>query len=306
VWDVYPPEYADHHMKAVRSALESGAPTVRQAQSLVRGRLRWFEARIQPLREPDGAYRRALVILTDMTERKEAEDRILTYQERLRSLTSELALTEQRERKRLASELHDRIGQSLAVSKIKLGALRKSAAHGVPSQTIEEVWNLIDQTIQDTRTLTFELSPPILHELGLEPALEWLVETFRVGHGIAAIFHDDGWPKPLGSDLSGLLFQSVQELLINAAKHGHPSRVEVTARREGNEIRLEVADDGSGFDPSQIGASGQSPYGFGLFSIRERLGPLGGGMEVRSSPGHGTTVVLSAPLVETVNGHRDP
>lgn len=214
----------------------------------------------------------------------------------MRSLTSELALTEQRERKRLASELHDQIGQSLAVSKIKLGALRQAAGSGPDRETIEEVWKLIDQTIQDTRTLTFQLSPPILHELGLEPALEWLVETFRARHNIDTTFTDDGKPKPLGSDLAGLLFQCVQELLINAAKHGQPDRVEVSCRRVGNKILLEVEDNGRGFDPSQIGSTAQSQPGFGIFSIRERLGALGGAMHLRSRPGQGTSVLLSARL----------
>ena len=174
--------------------------------------------------------------------------------------------------------------------------MRKAADRGADGKTIEEVWRLIDQTIQDTRTLTFELSPPVLYELGLEPALEWLVETFRARHNIETSYVDDGEPKPLEPDLSGLLFQSVQELLINAAKHGHPSRIKVSSRRAGNHIFLEVEDNGCGFDPSQIGSASQSPPGFGLFSIRERLGSMGGGVQVRSRPGEGASVVLSADL----------
>lgn len=297
IWDLFPLDYAGQHIRAISSALDSGVPIVRQTQSVVQGQLGWYEVRIQPLRGADGRHRQALVVITDVNERKEAEERILSYQERLRELTSELALTEQRERRRLASELHDRIGQSLAVSKIKLGALREVTPAGREFKMLEEVWHLIDQTVQDVRTLTFQLSPPILHELGLEPALEWLMETFNGQHEISTTFHDDGQVKPLGPDLSGLLFQSVQELLINAAKHAQPSWVRVSARREGNEIQLEVEDDGVGFDPSQTGSSGQRPYGFGLFSIRERLGPLGGKMEVHSSPGHGTRVLLFAPLL---------
>lgn len=299
VWDVSPPEYAEPLMDGVREAISAGAPTVRQVRRPSRERDRWYEARIQPVREADGVCRRALIILTDMTQRKEAEDRVLSYQEQLRSLTVELALTEQRERKRLASELHDGIGQTLAASKIKLGALKKSARHGVDAKLIDEVWQLIDQTIQDTRTLTFQLSPPILHELGLEPALEWLAETFRARYGIDITFDDDGQRKPLGPDLSGLLFQSAQELLINAAKHGQPSHVRVSCRRAGEQILIEVEDDGGGFEPAQIDAAGQNPHGFGLFSIRERLGPLGGDMQVRSSTGQGTSILLSVPLRES-------
>lgn len=219
------------------------------------------------------------------------------YKGQLRSLALELALTEQRERKRLAAELHDRIGQALAVSKMKLGALRAPVAPETRAEMIEDAGRLIDQTIQDTRTLTFELSPPMLYELGLEPALDWLVESLRARHGIEAVFVTDGDPKPLEQDISGLLFHCVQELMFNAVKHGSPRRVKVSSRRVGGEIRIDVEDDGRGFDPTQVGSTWRSPHGFGLFSIRERLTPLGGRIEVASRPGQGTRVSLAAALL---------
>jgi PAS domain S-box-containing protein len=301
MWNLFPKEYADRQMTAINRTLDSGEPSIAQSRVEVGGRLRWYETRLQPLHVPDGGSERIQLVATDITEYKEIEARLLTYQERLRSLTSELALTEQRERRRIAAELHDRIGQTLALTKIKLGQLRGVTSALARQEGIDELRGLVDQTIRDTRSLTFELSPPILYELGLEPALAWLVERFRDQHGIVAVFRDDGRTKPLGADLQGLLFQATQELLVNVVKHAAAKKALVILERHGNEIWIEVSDDGAGFDPSTLvpGAMGVDlPSGFGLFSIRERLGHLGGRLEITSQIGRGTTAVLQAPLLE--------
>jgi PAS domain S-box-containing protein len=299
MWEVFPQAIADRQMDSIRKSLDRGEVQVIQDVTSIRGDLRWFESRLQPMPDHSGRFDAVQLIGTDITERKRAEVRILSYQARLRSLTSELALTEQRERRRIAGELHDRIGQFLAVTKIKLAQLREEAASSELRKPLDEIWGLIDQSIQDTRSLTFELSPPILYELGLEPALEWLVETMSTRHGLSATFHDDGSSKPLGQDLRGLLFQAARELMLNVAKHATAKTVEVAVRREGDEICCEVADDGCGFDPTRVFTAtlgGANPRGFGLFSIRERLEQLGGRLELDTAVGRGTRAVLHAPL----------
>ena len=240
------------------------------------------------------------MIATDISPRKETQERLLTYQERLRSLTSELAVAEQRERRRIASDLHDRIGQSLAISKIKISQLRGRVTDLAAGRILEELRGFIDQTIEDTRSLTFELSPPVLNELGLAPALEWLTERVRQRHGILTTFRDDGLAKPMGDDLRGVVFQAVQELLLNVAKHASARRAGVSLGRRESELRCEVIDDGMGFDTSPLFSGtvrATDPTGFGLFSIRERLHHLGGRLEIDSTVGRGTKVVLWAPLL---------
>ena len=301
MWEIFPQAIADRQMRSIRDAMDRGEFRVTQESTSVRGEVRWFESRLQPTRDGSGRFETVQLIATDITERRSAEERIRSYQTRLRSLTSELALVEQRERRRIAAELHDRIGQFLAVTRIKLAQLREDAASPELRKPLDEIRGLVDQSIQDTRSLTFELSPPVLYELGLEPALEWLIETMSSRHGsaLAATFHDDGRSKPLGQDLRGLLFQAVRELLLNVAKHAVARKVDVAVSRDGDEIRCEVVDDGCGFDPTRVftaALGGANPPGFGLFSIRERLEHFGGRLELDSAVGRGTKAVLRAPM----------
>ena len=235
-------------------------------------------------------------ILVNALERNSAERRILDYQEKLRSIASELILTEERERRRIAVELHDRIGQPLAVSRIKLGVLKGQCPKAESVKIIDEVNAFINEAMGDTRSLIFEISPPILYDLGLEPALEWLVENLQKQHGIAAEFRDDRQEKPLEHDLKILLFQSVRELLTNIVKHAAAHQVIVTVRRKESMVEIAVRDDGIGFDAGIIEMRSARNIGFGLFSIRERLEHLGGGLTVESRPGIGSLITITAPI----------
>jgi signal transduction histidine kinase len=192
--------------------------------------------------------------------------------------------------------LHDGIGQSLAVTKVKLGALKRAIAGYELIQPINEIQEIIEQTIQITRTLTFDLSPPILYELGFEPAVEWLTDQIQERHGIHTTCEDDMNPKPLHDDIRVVLFQAVRELLVNVVKHAKAQHINVSLSRENNSIRIHVRDDGMGFDTSKLNIHNGSTCGFGLFSIRERLDLLGGRLELQSEAGHGTAISIIAPL----------
>ena len=239
-------------------------------------------------------------------EQRRAKEALIGRQNELQRLASELALTEERERRRIATNLHDQIGQSLALAKMELGALRRAIAQPDLARPVDKILRLVEQTIQDTRLLTVELSPPVLYELGLEAALEWLTEQFQEQHGIVCEFEDDRRPKPLDDDVRVVLFQSARELLMNVAKHAHARNVKVSACRLNQEIIVAVEDDGIGFDPSKLGHRWREPGGFGLFSIRERLGHMGGRMHIESlnrpGAGRGTKVILAAPLKLEADG----
>jgi two-component system NarL family sensor kinase len=212
----------------------------------------------------------------------------------LRRLASELSLAEARERKKIAEDLHDHIGQALAFITMNIQQFRGNAVFCGFEDKIDEIATLLDQTIQYTRNLTFEISPPALYELGLEAAIDGLAERFRKKHGLAVRAETDRAIGPLGSDVVVLLYKSVQELLTNVMKHAGAERSAIRIGREGDLIRVEVEDDGCGFNVDALQASGAGDH-FGLFNIRERIQYLGGDMEIRSTPGSGTTVVLSAP-----------
>jgi len=249
------------------------------------------------LRDQSGGGVRTLCIIDNITDRKQAELRILDNQAQLKSLASQLSLTEERERRRLATDLHDQIGQSLVISKIKLDQLRKAAGTGEAAGALQEVCGCLEQVIQDTRMLTFDLSSPILYELGFEAAVaEWLADEVRNKYGMQTEFEDDGLPKPLDEDIRALLFRNVRELLINTVKHAKARKVKVSLRKVDSHINVTVQDDGVGFDPVEVRARAAQRAEFGLFSIRERLEQLGGNLEIESGAGQGSRISMVAPL----------
>jgi len=233
----------------------------------------------------------------DITTEKLAKQKLIEDQAQLKSLASQLTLAEEHERRRLAVELHDRISQSLVISKIKLEALRKCGYGEKLDKALDEVCNSIGQTIQHTRTLTFDLGSPVLYELGFEMAVsEWLTSQIQQKHGLAVEFEDDGRPKPLEDDVRILLFRDVRELLVNIVKHAAAHKVKVSIKKVGKQICVTVEDDGVGFDPAEVLSMAARRGEFGHFSIRERLEQLGGHLEINSKPNCGCRVTIVAPL----------
>jgi PAS domain S-box-containing protein len=249
------------------------------------------------IRAPDGTLLYYEGTVEDISEQKKAEEKIQSYQKQLRSLASDLSLAEEKERRRIATMLHDHIGQILAISKIKLGALLQTAESNGFLEQVKEVREHVEQAIQYARSLTFELSPPILYDLGLEAAIEWLTEQINEQHQINCSFEADGSPKPVSDEIRIVLFSATRELLMNVAKHAQAQVAKVTIRRVNENIVVHVADNGVGFTVSKMNFYRDENKGFGLFSIRERLRHLSGQMDVRSARGRGTRVTLTAPLI---------
>jgi signal transduction histidine kinase len=237
----------------------------------------------------------------DVTERVMADDRLGEYQSQLRELASQISLAEERERRRIAAGLHDRTIQTLALSQIKLGALRNALEGESLARLVDEVRTLVEQCIHDTRSLVFELSPPVLHELGFEAAVEWLSELIAEMHGLPCSVESRGTPRRMAPDVEVSLFQAVREALINTAKHARARHAHVTLEwGDPGGLVVTVEDDGRGFDVSEVEARRSHARGFGLFSMRERLGVLGGRAEVESERGRGTRVRLEMPDLTVV------
>ena len=254
------------------------------------------------LRRLGRQYSTAVITIRDITDLKQAEAD-------LRNLASALSLTEEKERKRLAEALHDSVGQKLALSNLKLGNLEKllaSREEREEKELLNEIRGIFEEGIREIRSLTFELSPPILYELGLGAAVEWLGEQFRRQHGIAFHCERNGEPRDIDEAVSVLLFQSVRELLTNVFKHARASRVDASISSDDAGVTIVVKDDGVGFNVVSVRNRPYREHTFGVFSIRERMRQMGGKMQIESKPGTGTTVTLSVPLrLRPRNGRED-
>jgi signal transduction histidine kinase len=225
----------------------------------------------------------------------------------LRALAAELTLTELRERRRLAEILHDHLQQLLYAARLNLGSLRQRIPEGDLAETVEQIDVLLDQALTESRTLTVELSPPVLYASGLKGALEWLARHMEQTCGLTVEFEADPRAEPDSEDVRILLFQSVRELLFNVVKHAGVRRARVTmVKSPRDRLRLVVADEGSGFDVEEFKTGGAAAAGFGLFSIGERLELLGGSMELDSAPGRGTRVTVYAPCHRSGRTEADP
>jgi len=237
----------------------------------------------------------------EITERRKVEKKLIDYQSELRSLASELSLAEERQRRRIATDLHDQISQLLALSMIKIQTLRESA-NDVNLKDFDEICKMLDRTIQDVRTLTFDLSSPTLYKFGLETAVEELLDDqLREVHGIDYEFTDDKLPKPLDDDIRVLLYQSVRELLINIIKHAQAKKVVVNIQKINKNMQITINDDGVGFNLNKVEPLTSRGGGFGLFNIKERLDYVGGNLEIESQPGDGSRFILTTPLKEGTN-----
>lgn len=292
------PDDAARNMKSFKKLLAGTERTQQMEERFIRsdGTVVWGRLSSSLVRDAAGAPSFVIAMVEDISQRREAEEKVSNYREQLQSLASELALTEERERRRLANDLHDHIGQALAVSKIKLGVLQQNATSLNIAESLGEVRELIEEMIRDTRSLTFELSPPVLYELGFEAAVEWLAKHLQRQHGIQVRVESGGRPSPLDQEVRGLLFQTVRELLFNVVKHARANLAQVAIQEVGDNLRVIVADNGVGFDPAQNDPQLYKVSGFGLFSIRERLDYFGGGLGIESEPGHGTRVTVTMTM----------
>ena len=221
------------------------------------------------------------VALVDVTDLRRTE-------RSLRSAASEVLLVEQRERRKLASEIHDDAGQLLSLASIKLRELRELAPPDLDA-SIEDLSGLLTETRRRITSLSFQLGSPLLHDIGLLAALEWLAEDLEQSYGLSVEILE-GEELPIEEVFRIALYQAARELLINAAKHSGANRARLRLWRDDAMLYLAVEDDGVGFSPEdEMG-------GFGLVAMRDRCQQLGGNCALGAGPsGMGARVVVSLP-----------
>ncbi|RJQ62463.1 MAG: PAS domain S-box protein [Desulfobacteraceae bacterium] len=280
---------------------------------MIRGRME-FDAQKQPLRSHGFAM--------EITERKRAEEELRKLNETLEQrvaertelaesrarqlarLTSELALTEERERRRLAEVLHDHLQQLLVGARLNLDILHHQAEDG-QKQALEAARSLLAESIQTSRSITAELSPPILYQNGLIAGLEWLSRWMREKHGFSVEMQIEPDVVIEREAMLVVLFKTVRELLFNAVKHSGVNTAKASLFRDGpDRLKIVVSDTGKGFDPDRKLEHGEEKGGYGLFAIRERLEFLGGRFEAESAPGKGASFTITVPVKKAVPAQK--
>lgn len=238
--------------------------------------------------------------LADLT--KHLEERIGERTQQLRALATELNLAEQQERKRLAVELHDHLQHLLVLGKIRIGQGKRHVQSPAVTEIMRQVDDVLSDALRYTRTLVAELSPAVLRDHGLSAALKWLGEYMQKLSMRVTVNVSEEREVVLPEDQAVLLFQSVRELLINASKYAGTGEATVAVEYGGDQLRIQVRDQGVGFDVNAATAAAPAGAGsskFGLFSIRERMAALEGSFDIQSAPGEGVLATLTLPLLRS-------
>jgi len=314
------PFIAEEDREVVQEAIASLSPespvaTIEERVLRPGGSVGWQQWTDRGVFDERGSATEFQAVGRDVTDRKQAElkleeanatlerrvrERTAVAERRatqLRALAVELTHAEQRERRRLAQFLHDQLQQLLVGARFSLGMLRRQLQDTDVLRAVQQVDELLAQSIEASRTLTVELSPPLLYEAGLAHALDWLGRQMREKHGLRVDVAADPDADPADEDVRLFVFQAVRELLFNVVKHAGVGSAQVrVARRDGERVQVVVSDEGVGFDPVPTRTGGEPSGAFGLFSIRERMELLGGWLEMDSAPGKGTRATLSVPL----------
>ncbi len=275
----------------------------------------WILDRGVPLLTGTGVFSGYLGAAIDITDRKHAEEQLQQWtleletrvdertqelvrsQERLRALASDLNATEQQERRRLATELHDYLAQLLVVGRMKLSQARPQVRDPKTEQLLSETDAMLTQSLNYTRSLVAELSPQILYQFGLPAALKWLADQMKT-HGLTVAARCEVDHLSMPEEIAVILYQSVRELLFNVVKHAGTGEATIAlAHSRGNLVTITVADLGCGFDPATLMETDRHhPGRFGLFNVQERLEAVGGHLDLMSAEGKGTSITLSAPM----------
>jgi len=282
----------------LEEAVQKGQAVEREALDQKSGR--WIRSAIYPTRKltPDGS-RILFHMVSDITDRKQAEEQLQVSREQLRSLSAHLESVREEERKNMAREIHDELGQILTALKIDLSSLNGGSAEKqqLLLGKIKSMNELIDMAIETVKRISAELRPPILDDLGIAVALEWQAEEFNRRTKIKCEFTSKPKDIVLDPDRSTAIFRIFQEALTNIARHSNASKVKVVLTKETDKIVLTIKDNGKGIGKKQIA----DPNAFGIIGMKERAHFLGGEVRVNSALGKGTSITVNIPLTKQEN-----
>ena len=259
------------------------------------GHFYWVQTTISPFVGADGRPEKYVCISTDITDCKESEESLRQHARQLKTLSQRVLEVQEAERRYVAIELHDELGQLLTAIKINLQSSERFKDQ-VPGEHNAENIRIVEDALQQVRRLALALRPSMLDDLGLLPALRWMAEQSATRNGFAVTFYIDRLPDRLAPDIEVACFRIVQEALTNIARYAQAKLVEINLLQEGQTMVLIVKDDGCGFDVVAMRADALAGGSIGVLGMQERAELIGGQFNIESAPGQGSTVRLHFPL----------
>jgi PAS domain S-box-containing protein len=293
LWEFYPGIVGTELDRQYHRAMDERLPAAFDFHYLTADT--WWQNRFYPVSEG------LAVFATNITERKQAEAenarlfaQVETARERLQSLSRQLVEAQEEERRRIARELHDEIGQALTALKFNLQSVQRTAGAAVPA--LDESIDIAERTLQQVRNLSLDLRPSLLDDLGLAAALRWYLDRQAQRTGWRTRFTSDHPDLRLPTHLETVCFRVAQEALTNAARHAHATEVWLDVRRRNGELLLTILDDGVGFDVYATHRRALGGRSFGVLGMQERVALVGGRLDISSTPASGTGIRMSLPI----------
>jgi PAS domain S-box-containing protein len=310
---IVPPLDSDgHDMQAMLQAIteDPEAHAINENENICKdGRRVWVHWSNRAVRDEQGRVTEILCVGTDITKRKRLEADQMRYRQQLQRLSERLASVEENERRRISTQIHDTVIQTLSLSVIRMAALRKGLADAGFADygtDVNAIRGMLEEAITESRALMAELTPPLLYELGLGPAIQHMVEQLQKKHETAILLRDSGQAKPVDKAIDGFLFRAIRELTFNALKHAGPCSITINLSWQEDRLQICVEDNGRGFEaPADHRFVFHQQGGFGLFTIAERVKSAGGRFAVSSRPGEGTRAILSVPLCAVAQADQE-
>lgn len=254
------------------------------------------EVTLTPLAGKTGTIDQLAGVVRDITERTLAGQRSEAYGRKLQTLSRRLVEAQETERRHIARELHDEIGQALTVAQLNLQAALQSPVAGVLAPRLTESLGVVERVLEQVHDISLNLRPSMLDDLGLEPALRWYTNRQAALAGLQARFAMDPLKQRLDPILETECFRIAQEALTNVVRHARASAVTVELHAQEGRLQLYVRDDGVGFDVAPVREQAVRGASLGLLSMEERAALAGGGLEFNSAPGQGAEVHAWFPL----------
>jgi len=294
--ELFPPEVSAKQGESLRTVFETKMPVAIENRIVYPGGARWLNTVLVPLHDSNGEVPAVLGVSRDMTARKHAEQELAASRQRLAMLSRQLIAAQETERRRLAHELHDEIGQVLTAVHISLQQIR---AVGDPATTacLDESDRIINRAIGQVRDMSLNLRPAMLDDFGLPAALRWFLERPESRDRLQVHFHSDttglSWP----TELRNSCFRIVQEAVTNVLRHAQANNLWVQIAETSTHIELTIRDDGVGFDLNAVQALAMQGKSFGILGMQERVELHGGNFEVDSQPNQGSSIHVRMPIL---------